>query len=90
MKSYLARPQEVIRQWHLLDADGKILGRLAVTSANPDGSDGTLGQQVPGFLHQIAEVECFPAADLAWVVALRSQDDVDEDQQQGGENYASG
>ncbi|MBI4313339.1 MAG: 50S ribosomal protein L13 [Candidatus Omnitrophica bacterium] len=33
MKSYLARPQEVVRRWHLLDADGKILGRLAVQSA---------------------------------------------------------
>jgi len=33
MKTYLARPTEVRRQWHLLDAEGQILGRLAVRAA---------------------------------------------------------
>lgn len=31
--TYLAKPSEVVRQWHLLDADGQILGRLAVRAA---------------------------------------------------------
>lgn len=29
MKSYMARPQEVERKWHLVDAEGRTLGRLA-------------------------------------------------------------
>jgi large subunit ribosomal protein L13 len=29
MKTYSARPQDVRRQWHLIDAEGKTLGRLA-------------------------------------------------------------
>ena len=29
MKSYMARPLEVERKWHLIDAEGKTLGRLA-------------------------------------------------------------
>lgn len=29
MKTYSARPQDIRRQWHLVDADGKTLGRLA-------------------------------------------------------------
>ena len=29
MKSYMARPLEVERKWHLIDADGQTLGRLA-------------------------------------------------------------
>ena len=29
MKSYMARPQEVERKWHLIDAEDKTLGRLA-------------------------------------------------------------
>jgi len=29
MKSYMARPQEVERNWHVIDADGQTLGRLA-------------------------------------------------------------
>lgn len=33
MKTYLARPAEVTRQWHLLDADGQILGRLSTRAA---------------------------------------------------------
>lgn len=33
MKTYLAKPADVRRQWHLLDADGQILGRLAVKAA---------------------------------------------------------
>ena len=33
MKTYMARPAEVVRQWRLLDADGQILGRLAVQAA---------------------------------------------------------
>ena len=33
MKTYLARPQEVTRQWHLFDAQGQVLGRLAVQVA---------------------------------------------------------
>ncbi len=31
--TYLAKPSEVVRQWHTLDADGQILGRLAVRAA---------------------------------------------------------
>ena len=33
MKTYLAKPNEVGGQWHLVDADGKILGRLAAQLA---------------------------------------------------------
>lgn len=33
MKSYLAKPGDVGGQWHLVDADGKVLGRLAVRLA---------------------------------------------------------
>lgn len=29
MKSYMARPLEVERKWHVIDADGRTLGRLA-------------------------------------------------------------
>ncbi len=29
MKTYVAKPSEVSRQWYLIDADGKTLGRLA-------------------------------------------------------------
>jgi large subunit ribosomal protein L13 len=29
MKSYLAKPSQVGGQWHLADADGKVLGRMA-------------------------------------------------------------
>jgi len=29
MKTYSARPKDIRRQWHLVDADGKTLGRLA-------------------------------------------------------------
>lgn len=33
MKTYSARAQDVRRQWHLVDADGKTLGRLATEVA---------------------------------------------------------
>ncbi len=33
MKTYSARPQDIQRQWHLVDADGKTLGRLATEIA---------------------------------------------------------
>ncbi len=33
MKTYSARAQDVRRQWHLIDADGKTLGRLATEVA---------------------------------------------------------
>ena len=29
MKSYMARPAQVARRWHLIDAEGQTLGRLA-------------------------------------------------------------
>lgn len=34
MKTYSAKPLEIERKWHLIDAEGQILGRLAVTIAN--------------------------------------------------------
>ena len=34
MKSYIAKPQEVERQWYVLDAEGKTLGRLASEAAS--------------------------------------------------------
>lgn len=34
MKTYSAKPLEVERKWHLIDADGQTLGRLAVVIAN--------------------------------------------------------
>lgn len=34
MKTYLPKESEIKRQWHLVDADGKVLGRLAVGIAN--------------------------------------------------------
>jgi large subunit ribosomal protein L13 len=33
MKSYMARPHEVERKWHLIDAEGQTLGRLATEIA---------------------------------------------------------
>jgi large subunit ribosomal protein L13 len=33
MKTYSARSQDIRRQWHLVDADGKTLGRLATEVA---------------------------------------------------------
>jgi len=33
MKTFSARPQDIRRQWHLVDADGKTLGRLATEIA---------------------------------------------------------
>ena len=33
MKSYLAKPGEVVGKWHLVDASGKVLGRLAAELA---------------------------------------------------------
>jgi large subunit ribosomal protein L13 len=33
MKSYLAKPAEIIRKWYVVDADGKTLGRLAARVA---------------------------------------------------------
>ncbi|HUT35205.1 MAG TPA: 50S ribosomal protein L13 [Planctomycetota bacterium] len=32
-KSYMAKPADVVRQWHVVDAEGKILGRLATRLA---------------------------------------------------------
>ena len=34
MKTYSAKPLEVERKWYILDAEGKTLGRLAVTAVN--------------------------------------------------------
>ena len=34
MKTYSAKPLEVERKWYLIDADGEILGRLAVRIAD--------------------------------------------------------
>ena len=34
MKTFSAKPLEVERKWHLIDADGMPLGRLAVLAAN--------------------------------------------------------
>lgn len=33
MKTYSAKPQEIRRQWHLIDADGKTLGRISTEIA---------------------------------------------------------
>lgn len=33
MKTYSARPQDIRRQWHLIDAEGKTLGRMATEIA---------------------------------------------------------
>lgn len=34
MKTYSAKPLEVERKWYVIDAEGEILGRLAVRIAN--------------------------------------------------------
>ncbi len=34
MKTYSAKPLEVTRKWHLIDAEGQTLGRVAVAVAN--------------------------------------------------------
>ncbi|MBN2705364.1 MAG: 50S ribosomal protein L13 [Deltaproteobacteria bacterium] len=34
MKTYVAKPADVERRWHLIDARGQVLGRLASTVAN--------------------------------------------------------
>ena len=33
MKTYSAKPQDIRRQWHLIDADGKTLGRISTEIA---------------------------------------------------------
>lgn len=33
MRTYLAKPSEVVRKWYVVDADGKTLGRLAARVA---------------------------------------------------------
>lgn len=33
MKSYMAKPNEVERKWYVIDAEGKVLGRLATEVA---------------------------------------------------------
>lgn len=34
MKSYIAKPNEVERKWYIIDAEGKVLGRLATEVAS--------------------------------------------------------
>jgi large subunit ribosomal protein L13 len=34
MKTYVAKPREVVREWYLVDASGKVLGRLASAIAH--------------------------------------------------------
>ncbi len=34
MKTYLAKKETVQPKWYLIDAEGKVLGRLAVKAAN--------------------------------------------------------
>ena len=34
MRTYTARPVEIERAWHVIDADGVVLGRLASLIAN--------------------------------------------------------
>ena len=34
MKTYNAKPGEIAREWYVVDADGKTLGRLATTIAD--------------------------------------------------------
>lgn len=34
MKTYFAKPEEIVRHWHLIDADGLTLGRLATVVAD--------------------------------------------------------
>ncbi len=33
MKSYMAKPNEIERKWYIIDAEGKVLGRLATEIA---------------------------------------------------------
>ena len=34
MKSYMAKPNEIERKWYVIDAEGKVLGRLATEIAS--------------------------------------------------------
>ena len=34
MKTYLPKENEIQRKWHVIDAEGQVLGRMAVTIAN--------------------------------------------------------
>jgi len=34
MKTYSAKPSDIEREWHVIDASGKILGKLATQAAN--------------------------------------------------------
>lgn len=34
MKSYMAKPNEIERKWYVIDAEGKVLGRLATEVAS--------------------------------------------------------
>ncbi len=33
MRTFMAKPQEIVRKWYIIDADGKTLGRLASEAA---------------------------------------------------------
>jgi len=33
MRTFVAKQQETVRRWHLIDADGKVLGRVATVAA---------------------------------------------------------
>ena len=34
MKTFMARPQDVVRKWYIVDAENEILGRLATRIAD--------------------------------------------------------
>lgn len=34
MKTYSAKPEDIVRRWYVVDAEGKTLGRMATTIAN--------------------------------------------------------
>ena len=48
MKTYSAKPGEITREWYLVDAEGKTLGRLATQIA-----DTLRGKRKPQFTHHV-------------------------------------
>ena len=38
MPTYIPKPADIDRKWHVIDAKGAVLGKLAVTAATPGTS----------------------------------------------------
>lgn len=59
MRTYVTKPKEIKRNWHLLDVEGKVLGRLATQAAGL-----LMGKNKPCF---VRNVDCGD-----WVVVINA------------------